>query len=104
MPVNFGSASVSVSLSDADVERIAQALRDAGGREFDAEPWYDVDGAAAYLACSRKRIYDLVSQGRLRVGRDGRRLVFRREWLDAVIELGDENDVPEGLEIRATGQ
>lgn len=102
--MNFGSAIVSVSLSDADVERIAQALRDAKGREVDAEPWYDVDGAAAHLACSRKRIYDLVSQGRLRAGRDGRRLVFRREWLDAVIELGGRNDEPEGLETHATGQ
>mgnify|MGYP000156123504 CR=1 FL=1 len=104
MLVNLGSAIVSVSLSDADVKRIAEALCDAEGRQAEAEPWYDVDGAAAYLACSRKRIYDLVSEGRLRVGRDGRRLVFRREWLDAVIELGGENNEPEGLETHATGQ
>jgi excisionase family DNA binding protein len=47
--------------------------------------WLDVRGAAAHLACSTKRIYDLVAQGRVRFARDGRRLLFRVEWLDAMV-------------------
>lgn len=50
--------------------------------------WLNVEGAADYLAAPRSRIYDLVRQGRVRHGRDGSRLVFRRAWLDAVIEEG----------------
>ena len=69
------------------------------------EAWLDVDQAAAYLACSPKRIYDLVSQRRLRRAREGRRLLFQREWLDAVVEVdGGDNDTPGGLESRATRQ
>jgi excisionase family DNA binding protein len=45
-------------------------------------PWLDVEEAATYLRCGRQRIYDLVSQGRLRCGKDGSRSLFRREWLD----------------------
>jgi hypothetical protein len=57
-----------------------------------AEPWLDVEQAAAYLACPASRIYDLVSAYKsdsdagLEYRRDGRRLLFRREWLDAVLE------------------
>jgi excisionase family DNA binding protein len=47
--------------------------------------WLDVRGAAAHLACSTKRIYDLVAQRRVRFARDGRRLLFRVEWLDAMV-------------------
>jgi excisionase family DNA binding protein len=104
MSVTLGSAVVNVALSDADVERIARAVRTQAGDEATAEPWFDVPRAAAYLACKKKRIYDLKSEGRLRYAKEGGRLVFRREWLDAVIELGGENDEPEGLETHATGQ
>lgn len=51
------------------------------------EPWLDVAAGAAYLCCSAKRIYDLVALGQLRCARDGRRLLFRREWLDAALDL-----------------
>ena len=47
--------------------------------------WVDVQAAAEYLACSPKRIYNLVTDGRLRAARDGRRLLFRVEWLDEVV-------------------
>ena len=51
-----------------------------------AEPWLDVEEAALYIAAKRQRVYDLVSQGRLRHCREGRRLLFRREWLDGCLE------------------
>jgi excisionase family DNA binding protein len=104
MTVSLGSAVVNVTLSDADVQRIAEAVRTQASEEPTVEPWLDVGGAAAYLSCSRKRIYALVSEGRLRCAKEGRRSLFRREWLDAVIELGGENNEPEGLESHATGQ
>jgi hypothetical protein len=47
--------------------------------------WLDVRAAARHLACSPKRIYDLVAEQRVRVARDGRRLLFRVEWLDAMV-------------------
>jgi len=46
------------------------------------EPWLDVKQAAAYLACEPHRVYDLTSAGRLRCAKDGRRSLYRREWLD----------------------
>jgi excisionase family DNA binding protein len=51
------------------------------------EGYLDVEEAASYLACDKDRIYDLKSMGRLRYAKDGRRLLFRREWLDAALEL-----------------
>lgn len=50
------------------------------------DAWLDVDGAARYLACKPKRIYDLTSQRRLPAHRDGSRLLFRRSELDAYLE------------------
>ena len=64
--------------------RAAEVVEDRS-REA-VESWIGVDGAADYLACARQRIYDLVSQGRLECRRDGRRLLFRRSWLDAYLE------------------
>jgi excisionase family DNA binding protein len=52
------------------------------------EPYLDVDAAARYLSCDRQRIYDLVSAGRLEPHRDGRRLLFRSEHLDAYVHPG----------------
>jgi excisionase family DNA binding protein len=61
------------------------------------EPWMTVKGAAEYLACKPRRIHDLVSEGRLRQAKDGRRSLFRVEWLDAVLEgAGDMDDLSEG--------
>lgn len=51
-----------------------------------AEPYLDVDQAAAYLACDKDRIYDLKALGRIHFVKDGRRLLFRREWLDAALK------------------
>ena len=50
------------------------------------EPWLDVAQAAEHLACKPQRIYDLVSQGRLEHRKDGRRLLFRRSWVDTYVE------------------
>jgi len=78
---------LSVSLSEDDVERIAQrvvALSADGHGSRD--PWLDVDEAAEYLRCSRQRIYDLASTGRLAAGKDGRRSLFRQSVLNTYLE------------------
>lgn len=48
----------------------------------DPDELFDVAGAAAYLCCKERRIYDLASQRRLTVTRDGGRILFRRRHLD----------------------
>ena len=75
---------VAVALSDEDVERVAQRVV-ALSSDAPPDPWLDVDEAADYLRCSRQRIYDLASMGRLSVGKDGRRSLFRRSTLDAYL-------------------
>lgn len=48
--------------------------------------WLNSSAAAAYLGCSRDRLYDL-RQRRVLVGaKDGRSLRFRRSELDAYLE------------------
>jgi excisionase family DNA binding protein len=71
-------------------ERVAELLADRLPAAAAAvSPWLDVGEAAEYLRCTRKRIYDLVSQSRLPVHRDGSRLLFRREELDEYVRADD---------------
>jgi excisionase family DNA binding protein len=81
-------AGIDIKLDDADVVRIADALAARLGREQAAEGYMNADQAAEYLACDRARIYDLVGRGALRCTREGRRTLFRREWLDAILDPG----------------
>ena len=66
-------------LVDAIAERVADRL------ERPAEGWLDVDQAAARVAAPRSRIYDWIAQERVECRRDGRRVLFRREWLDLAL-------------------
>lgn len=50
-------------------------------------PYMRIEEAADYLACPVSRIRDLKDQGKLRHYRDGRRLLFRREDLDAALTI-----------------
>ena len=50
--------------------------------------WLDVDGAAERLACPKSRIYALVSAKRIPHDKDGSRLLFRPEELDAWVRTG----------------
>lgn len=67
------------AIADQVAHRVAELLPDR------PEPYLDVEGAAEYLACAPKRVYDLKAQGRLAHHRDGSRLLFRREDLDAAL-------------------
>lgn len=50
-----------------------------------SSPYLTPDEAADYLRCSRQRLYDLVHDERLVPHRDGRRLLFHRDALDAYL-------------------
>jgi excisionase family DNA binding protein len=73
------------NLSPEDVERIAEAVAD---RLRPDDEWLDVEGAAAYLKCRRQRMYDLSSESRIPVHREGIRLLFSRRELDDWIKSG----------------
>ena len=64
----------------------AEPIEGAERQPANGSPWLDADGAAAHLATSRDRIYDLVQVRALHPHRDGRRLLFRREDLDRYLE------------------
>lgn len=63
--------------------RAAELVED---RAEAADLWMDVGESAEYLRCKPQRIYDLVSQARLEHRKDGRRLLFRRSWIDEYLE------------------
>lgn len=74
--------------------RVAEILASQDGHSS-PDGWLDAEAAACYLGYSdtvagrrrgRQRIYDLVSQRRLRFAKDGSRLLFRRAWLDNCLE------------------
>ena len=82
------SANLEVAFPDELVEQIARRTVDLlAEREPErAAGWLNAEQAADYLACPQSRIYDLVQLGRLRRKLDGRRLLFRPEWLDAALK------------------
>ena len=71
---------------DAIASRVVELLADNTADRRPVAGWLDVDQAAAYIAAKPQRIYDLKAAGRLRFAKDGSRLLFRREWLDAYLE------------------
>jgi excisionase family DNA binding protein len=71
-------------LADALSPRLAERLT----RPSESTPWLTVQQAADHLACRPQRIYNLVSQRRLRHVKDGSRVLFRRQWLDEYLEAG----------------
>jgi excisionase family DNA binding protein len=79
------SVEVVLTLSDEQVEQIAR--RAAALLPSTApSPWLDAEGAADYLATTRGRIYDLIALKKLEPHRDGRRVLLRRDDLDAYLE------------------
>lgn len=77
------AAAIVGALDDRALEHLADRL--APWLIAPPRPWLDVVEAADYLRCTKQRIYDLVHAGRLVPRRDGRRLLFHREQLDAYL-------------------
>ena len=78
-------------LVEAIAQRVVELLVER--LEHTPEPYLDAEQAAEYLVCRDDegtlrpdRIYELRAQGRLSCHRDGRRLLFRREDLDAALQ------------------
>jgi len=69
---------------DQLVELIAPRLAQRALAE--ASPWMNVEEAADYVRAGKQRIYDLVHNGKLQPARDGKRLLFHRDVLDAYLE------------------
>jgi len=74
-------------IAERVAERVAATLPERPSTADDG--YLDVGAAAVYLACDPQRVYDLVYAGRLRCAKDGRRSVFKREWLDDALEVGE---------------
>jgi Helix-turn-helix domain len=71
-------------LIEAIAERVAEKI--AVPQPAPAEPFLDTSAAAEHLSTKPQRIYELVHKGILKPdGRDGKRLLFRRESLDAYV-------------------
>jgi excisionase family DNA binding protein len=76
-----------LSLTDDQVSEIARrAAVLMATDQAPASPWLNVADAAEHLRCGKDRIYDLIALGKLSPRRDGRRVLLRREDLDAYIE------------------
>jgi excisionase family DNA binding protein len=82
-----GTLDLSIGPELADAVKVAVAEVLADWSPATPGPWLNVKQATEYLACKKDRIYDLKRQGRLRYAKDGSRLLFRREWLEEVVEI-----------------
>jgi excisionase family DNA binding protein len=71
------------AIVDRLAERVAEEL--AARMAPLSAPYLNVDQAAEYLACDKRRIYDLVEREAVVCYRDGKRLLFRRSDLDAYV-------------------
>ncbi len=79
-------ADVLDALADAVAARLADAERAARGLSG-VEPYLNVEQAAKLLGdAPTSRVYDLAASGRLRVVRDGRRVLTRASWIIEYLE------------------
>lgn len=80
---------LSLQLPAELVDEIAEQVADLLAQRNGKVPAYLTPAEAAdYLRTSRQRIYDLTSQGRLPVCKDGSRNLYRREALDDYLAGG----------------
>lgn len=85
LPVTCLGQTLQVELSPQALELLRGALADEVAPHARTSPFVTPDEAAELLRCRRRRIYELVGDGRLKRHGDGRRLLLRR---DEVIALG----------------
>ncbi len=76
---------LSDELIDQITERAAELVQE---RPCEPDGFLNVPGAAEFLACSKSRIYALVSAGRIPHHRDGSRLLFDRGELRDFVRNG----------------
>jgi excisionase family DNA binding protein len=92
VPLTLDTAALLRALATEDPEALrplAEALRPLLAPERRRSPWLTPEQAAELLGCKRRRIYDLVSDGRLTRHRDGpRRLLLDREEVMQRVSAG----------------
>ena len=74
-------------LLDSLVARVLERLK-AEPEPKPARGWMNVEQAARYLACGASRIYDLRAAERIPYRKDGSRLLFHPDELDAWLDQG----------------
>ena len=78
---------LTIRLTDEQLAEIAErAAALVPEASTTASPWLNAVEAAEHLRCRKDRIYDLIALGKLHPHRDGRRVLLRRDDLDAYIE------------------
>jgi excisionase family DNA binding protein len=74
---------------DMLADRLADKLADrAPPGALTATPWMSAQAAADYIGCSLSRVRKLTMLGDLPTHRDGARVLYRRDDLDAYIRSG----------------
>lgn len=73
-------------LDERALDAIAARVADMIDPSASAEGWIGVADAAEHLACTERRIYDLVHQRRIPFAKDGTRLLFKRAQLDSALD------------------
>lgn len=83
------NASLALTVPPELVEHLAVRVADvlAERAPTASDGYLGVEEAAAYLACPKSRMYELVAAKRVRHYRDGRRVLFKAEDLDAVLRV-----------------
>jgi excisionase family DNA binding protein len=78
-------AAVVDAIADAVIARLPPNFTSNQGVKA-GSPWLNVDQAAQYIGdAPSSRVYDLTQQRKLTPHRDGRRLLFHRDDLDAYL-------------------
>lgn len=79
----MSAAKLTVDLPDECIDAIAELVL---ARLQPPEDYIGVEQAAAYLACSKHRIYRLVSRSAIPYRKEGARVLFSRRALDDWLE------------------
>src|SRR3954463_7896256 len=74
------------ALADRLADKLAARLAPPGA--LAATPWMSAQAAADYIGCSLSRVRKLTMLGDLPTHRDGGRVLYRRDDLDAYIRSG----------------
>ncbi len=69
-------------------ERVEQRLAEIDARPAEPSPYLSVEETATYMRCSKQRVHDLTSSGRLRRVKDGTRTLLERSEVEQYLTNG----------------
>jgi excisionase family DNA binding protein len=84
--VTLNGVPVPIELDEHAVHAIAVAVAACAPPLAGATPFLTVQETAEYLRCSRQRVYDLLSAGRLPRVKEGARTLIRRSDIDTYLQ------------------